>query len=258
MESSLFDLTGKVAIVTGAARGIGKTLAQGLAAVGAKVVIADIKVPESAETVQKIQTAGGDAIAISTDVRNRQDCTRLIEQTVAHYHRLDIMVCNAGIDIIKPAISLEESEWDDIINVNLKGYFNAAQLAARQMIAQGTGGSIIMNSSIGGVVGIADSAAYTASKGGVNLLVQSLAVEWADRQIRVNAFAPGYIDNIMEGTEKFRKPPEEDRQHLNAVIPMKRRGKPDELIGPVVFLASEAASYITGAILMVDGGYSTM
>jgi NAD(P)-dependent dehydrogenase (short-subunit alcohol dehydrogenase family) len=258
LESALFDLTGKVVIVTGAARGIGKALAQGLAAVGTKIVVADIKVSESAATVALIQASGGEAISIPTDVRNHQDCTRLIEQTVAHHQRLDIMVCNAGIDIIKSADALAELEWDDIINVNLKGYFNCAQLAARQMIKQGTGGSIIMNSSIGGVVGIAGSAAYTASKGGINLLVRSLAVEWADDNIRVNAFAPGYIDNIMENTEGFRRPPVEDRQHLSSVIPMKRRGKPEELVGSVIFLASAAASYVTGAVLMVDGGYSAL
>ncbi|MBD6619327.1 SDR family oxidoreductase [Komarekiella sp. 'clone 1'] len=258
MESSLFNLTNKVAIITGSARGIGRAIAQGLASVGTKVVVADIKVAESEKTAQMIQAAGGEAIAIPTDVRNRQDCLRLIEQTVAHYHKLDIMVCNAGIDIIKSATDLEELEWDNIINVNLKGYFHCAQLAALQMIKQGTSGSIIMNSSIGGVVGINGSAAYTAAKGGVNLLVRSLALEWADHQIRVNAFAPGYIDNIMEGTETFRRSPHEDQQHLSAVIPMQRRGKPEELVGPVIFLASEAASYVTGAVLMVDGGYSAM
>ncbi|AOY81262.1 SDR family NAD(P)-dependent oxidoreductase [Moorena producens JHB] len=258
MKSSLFDLTGKVAIITGSARGIGRVLAQELAAVGTKVVVADRKVKDSENTVQAIQEAGGEVIAIPTDVRKRQECDRLIKKTVAHYHRLDIMLCNAGIDIIKPAAALEELEWDDIINTNLKGYFQCAQLAAQQMIQQGTGGSIIMNSSIAGVVGIAGSAAYTASKGGVNLLVQSLALEWAEYNIRVNGFGPGYIDNIMEGTEGFRRPPEEDQQHLNTVIPMKRRGKPEELVGPVIFLASEAASYVTGAILMVDGGYSAM
>jgi NAD(P)-dependent dehydrogenase (short-subunit alcohol dehydrogenase family) len=258
LESSLFGLTGKVAIVTGGARGIGKALAQGLAAVGTKIVVADIKVSESAATVALIQASGGEAISIPTDVRIHQDCVRLIEQTLAHYQRLDIMVCNAGIDIIKSADAIAELEWDDIINVNLKGYFNCAQLAARQMIKQGTGGSIIMNSSIGGVVGIAGSAAYTASKGGINLLVRSLAVEWADDNIRVNAFAPGYIDNIMESTEEFRRAPAADRQHLSSVIPMKRRGKPEELVGPVIFLASAAASYVTGAVLMVDGGYSAV
>jgi NAD(P)-dependent dehydrogenase (short-subunit alcohol dehydrogenase family) len=258
VKPSLFDLTGKVTIITGSAQGIGRAIAQGLASVGAKVVVADIKAPEAQKTAQIIQEAGGEAIAIPTDVRNRQDCLRLIKQTVDNYHRLDIMVCNAGIDIIKSATSLEEFEWDNIINVNLKGYFHCAQLAAKQMIEQGTGGSIIMNSSIGGVVGIAGSAAYTASKGGVNLLVRSLALEWADHNIRVNGFAPGYIDNIMKGTEAFRRPPQEDQQHLSAVIPMRRRGKPEELIGPVIFLASEAASYVTGEILMVDGGYSAM
>ncbi|MBD2446911.1 SDR family oxidoreductase [Nostoc sp. FACHB-152] len=258
MKPSLFDLTGKVTIITGSARGIGRAIAQGLASVGAKVVVADIKAPEAQKTAQIIQEAGGEAIAIPTDVRNHQDCLRLIEQTLDNYHRLDIMVCNAGIDIIKPAAVLDEFEWDNIINVNLKGYFHCAQLAAKQMIEQGTGGSIIMNSSIGGVVGIAGSAAYTASKGGVNLLVRSLALEWADHNIRVNGFAPGYIDNIMEGTEEFRRPPQEDQQHLSAVIPMRRRGKPEELIGPVIFLASQAASYVTGEVLMVDGGYSAM
>jgi NAD(P)-dependent dehydrogenase (short-subunit alcohol dehydrogenase family) len=193
MNKYLFDLTGKVAIVTGAARGIGKVLARELAAVGTKVVAADLKVEELEKTVQMIRDAGGEAIAIPTDVRDRQQCDRMIEQTVAEYHQLDIMLCNAGIDILKPAIALEELEWDNIINTNLKSYFQCAQLAARQMMQQGTRGSIIMNSSIGGVVGIAESAAYTASKGGVNLLVQSLALEWADRNIRVNAFGPGYI-----------------------------------------------------------------
>jgi NAD(P)-dependent dehydrogenase (short-subunit alcohol dehydrogenase family) len=258
MEHNLFDLTGKVAIITGAAKGIGKVIAQGLAAVGVKVVIADIKQIEAEATAKIIQAAGGDAIALTTDVTKRQDCQNLIQQTVNYYNRLDILVCNAGIDILKPFISLEEEEWDAIINVNLKGYFNCSQLAAKQMMAQGTGGSIIMSSSIAGVIGISGCAAYTAAKGGVNQLVRSLAVEWANDRIRVNAFAPGYINNIMEGTEKFGLPPEQDQAHLKIKIPMQRRGEPTELVGPVIFLASDAATYVTGAILMVDGGYSAI
>lgn len=245
MEHNLFDLTGKVAIITGAARGIGKVIAQGLAAVGVKVVIADIKQIEAEATAKIIQA-------------KRQDCQNLIQQTVNYYNRLDILVCNAGIDILKPFISLEEEEWDAIMNVDLKGYFNCSQLAAKQMMAQGTGGSIIMNSSIAGVIGISGCAAYTAAKGGVNQLVRSLAVEWANDRIRVNAFAPGYINNIMEGTEKFGLPPEQDQAHLKIKIPMQRRGEPTELVGPVIFLASDAATYVTGAILMVDGGYSAI
>ncbi|KZL49090.1 oxidoreductase [Nodularia spumigena CENA596] len=258
MKNDLFDLTGKVAIITGAARGIGKAIAQGLADAGVKVVVADIKQAEAEATVKTIQDAGGEAVAFHTDVTKRGDCQNLIQQTVNYYNRLDILVCNAGIDILKPLIALEEDEWDAIINVDLKGYFNCVQLAAKQMIAQGTGGSIIMNSSIAGVIGIADSAAYTAAKGGVNQLVKSLAVEWANYNIRVNAFAPGYINNIMEGTEQFRLPSEQDQEHLKRVIPMKRRGEPQELVGPVIFLASEAAAYVTGTILMVDGGYSAI
>ncbi len=258
MENHLFDLTGKVAIVTGSARGIGKAIAQGLAAVGVKVVIADIKQAEGEETAKIIQGAGQEAVAFTTDVTKRQECQSLIQQTVDYYNRLDILVCNAGIEILKPMISLEEDEWDAIMNVNLKGYFNCAQLAAKQIIQQGTGGAIIMNSSIASVIGIANCAAYTASKGGVNQLVRSLAIEWAPYKIRVNAFAPGYMNNIMEGTEKFRLPIEQEQENLKRLIPMKRKGEPEELVGSVIFLASAAASYVTGSILMVDGGYSAL
>ncbi|CAD5966502.1 Glucose 1-dehydrogenase 2 [Planktothrix tepida] len=253
MEDHLFDLTHKVAIVTGGAQGIGKTIAQGLAQSGSKIVIGDIKLSEAEKTAQIIQDRGGQAIAIQTDVTNRQDCANLINQTVAHYNQLDIMVCNAGINIVKPALSLLEAEWDAIIDVDLKGYFNCAQLAAQQMIQQGTGGSIIMNSSIASVVGFPYAVAYSAAKGGVNQLVRTLAIEWATHGIRVNAIAPGYIDNTIEGLENP-TPLEE----IKTFVPMNRKGKLEELIGPVVFLASEAASYVTGAILMVDGGYSAM
>ncbi|BAZ33671.1 3-oxoacyl-[acyl-carrier-protein] reductase like (plasmid) [Cylindrospermum sp. NIES-4074] len=257
-----FDLTGKVAIVTGAARGIGKAIAQGLATAGANVVIADIKQIEAEQTAQIIQESGGEAVAIYTDVTNRQDCADLIQQTVARYKHLDIMVCNAGIDMIKkPAELLEDNEWDAIVNVDLKGYFNCAQVAARQMLSQGTGGSIIMNSSIASVVGMDVTVAYAAAKGGVNQLVRAMALEWADKNIRVNAIAPGYIDNIMEGCSVGYTSPQRQQQTqtiINTFVPMKRKGKVEELVGPVVFLASSASTYVTGAILMVDGGYSAM
>jgi NAD(P)-dependent dehydrogenase (short-subunit alcohol dehydrogenase family) len=258
MTNNLFDLTGKVAIVTGAARGIGKVLAQGLAQAGAKVIIADIKTTEAEKTAQIIQESGGEAHAIHTDVSKRQDCLNLIEQAIATYGKLDIMVCNAGIEILKNTVDLEESEWDAVINVDLKGYFNCAQLAARQMIKQGTQGSIIMNSSICSIVGVPKSSgAYGAAKGGVNQLVRTMAFELGNKNIRVNAFAPGYMDNMMEGTEGLRSTPDEMAE-LHSRIPMKRTGDLQELIGPVVFLASDASSYVTGAILMVDGGYTAI
>lgn len=133
-----------MAIITGAARGLGKAIAQGLADAGASVVIADINHVEAETTARTI----GNALALSVDVTVREQCLQLINQTVTHYGKLDIMVCNAGIDIIKPAEDLEENEWNAIINVDLKGYFNCAQAAAKQMLQQGTGGSIIMNSSM--------------------------------------------------------------------------------------------------------------
>lgn len=251
MPNHLFDLTNKVAVVTGAARGIGKALAGGLAQAGAQVVICDIDYTEAKIAAQTIQAHGGSAVAVQADVTNRQDCIQLIEQTISSYKRLDIMVCNAGINVVKPALSLLEREWDAIIDVNLKGYFNCAQCAAQQMIQQGTGGSIIMNSSIAGVVGLVEAAAYSAAKGGINQLTRTLAIEWAAANIRVNAIAPGYINNLIQGLEN-----PTPLEQIKTLIPMKRRGEPEELVGPVLFLASEASSFVTGAILMVDGGYS--
>jgi len=253
MSKELFDLTGKVAIVTGAARGLGKAIAQGLADAGASVAIADIDRVEAETTARTI----GNALALSVDVTRRDQCLQLVEQTVTHYGKLDVMVCNAGIDIIKSAEDLEESEWDAIINVDLKGYFNCAQAATKQMIQQGTGGSIIMNSSIASVVGIHGLVAYAAAKGGVNQLVKTMAVEWANKGIRVNGFAPGYFENIMQGAGDIHADLKKQEQ-IKTFTPMGRRGKPEELAGSVIFLASSASSYITGTILMVDGGYSAM
>ena len=257
MSKNFFDLSDKVAIVTGSARGLGKSIALGLADAGAKLVIADLNYPGAEATAGEIRKNNGAAIAIQADVSVRQDCQQLVNKTVEYYDRLDITVCNAGIDIIKPAESLEEEEWDAIINVNLKGYFNVAQLAARQMIVRGTGGSIVMNSSIASVVGIKGLVAYAAAKGGVNQLVRTMAVEWASKGIRVNAFAPGYFENIMQGAGDIHADPKKQQQIVN-FTPMARRGKPEELIGPVIFLAAEASSYVTGSILMVDGGYSAI
>lgn len=251
-----FDLTDKVAIVTGATRGIGKAIAEGLADAGAKLVITGRKLPDAEATALHIRSVGGEAIAIATDVTQRSDCVQMIKQTVAHYKQLDIMVCNAGINIPKPAISLQEEEWDAVINVNLKGYFNCAQLAAQQMIEQGIGGSIIMNSSIAGVLGRRNSVAYTAAKGGVNQLVRSLALEWASYNIRVNAIAPGWMEHIMVGSIANSFTPDTMQKLIKRDIPMNRLGRLEEVVNPILFLASAAASYMTGTVLMVDGGES--
>lgn len=251
MKNNPFDLKNKVAAVTGGAKGIGKVLAQGLAQAGAKIVIGDLDISEAQATVEMIRAQGGVAMAVPTDVTKHEHCSQLINQTIINYQQLDIMVCNAGINIAKSALLLSEVEWDSILDVNLKGYFNCSQLAAQQMIQQNIAGSIIMNSSVASVVGLVEAVAYSASKGGVNQLVRTLALELAEYNIRVNAIAPGYINNIIRGLEN-----PTSSEEVKKLVPMKRRGEPSELLGPVVFLASEASSFITGTILLVDGGYS--
>ena len=256
MAKDRFSLKGKVVVVTGSGRGIGRALADGMAAAGAKIVICSRTKAEADAVAKAIVDAGGEAIALRVDTAKRADCQRLVDATVKRFGRLDVMVCNAGIDIIKPAESLDEGEWDQIIDINLKGYFTCAQLAARQMM-KGQGGVILMNSSIAAMVGIHGLSAYAAAKGGVNQLVRTLAVEWARKKIRVNAFGPGYIANVLKGVEHIHADPKKKR-HIRTFTPMGRRGTVDELVGPVVFLASDAASYVTGAVLMIDGGYTAM
>ncbi len=257
MTDRLFDLAGRVAIVTGSGRGLGKALAQGLAGAGAAVTTCSRTVEEAEQTAKEITAAGGRALAAAVDTADRASCRRLVDATVSEFGRLDILVNNAGIDIIEPAEEVAEEHWDQILDINLKGYFNCSQLAARQMIAQGSGGAIINNSSIAALVGIHGLTAYAAAKGGINQITRVMAVEWAEHGIRVNAVGPGYFDNIMRGAgdEHGR---EEKQEQVITFTPMRRRGRPEELVGPVVFLASDAASYVTGAVLMVDGGYTAM
>jgi NAD(P)-dependent dehydrogenase (short-subunit alcohol dehydrogenase family) len=253
--SQLFDLTGKVAIVTGSGRGLGRAIALGVAAHGASTVVCSRTLAEAEAVAADITAAGGTALALRVDTGDRDSCQQLIDDTVAHFGHLDVLVNNAGIDIIEPAEEVAEEAWDLILNINLKGYFNCSQFAARQMLAQGTGGSIANNSSIAGEVGIKGLTAYAAAKGGVNQMTRTMAVEWAPQGIRVNAFSPGYFENIMSGaTDEHARP--EKRAQVLQYTPMGRRGLPEELVGPVVFLASSASSYVTGAILLVDGGYT--
>jgi NAD(P)-dependent dehydrogenase (short-subunit alcohol dehydrogenase family) len=189
-------------------------------------------------------------------VTDRAGCEALVAFAVERFGGLHVLVNNAGTDFIQPAESYRVEDWDAILDVNLGGYFHCAQLAARHMLDNG-GGSIVMNSSIASTVGIHGLLGYAAAKGAVNQLVRTMAVEWAQRGVRVNAIAPGYMENIMStaGEEHART---EKQEQVITFTPMGRRGHPDELGGPVVFLASDAASYVTGQILYVDGGYTAM
>ncbi len=257
MSQNLFDLKDKVAIITGSGRGLGKILAKRLAELGARIVVCDRLREEANQTAQEIVV--GDKIAISTyvDVALRSSCEDLFKFAVAELGRIDVLVNNAGIDIIKPAETVSEDEWKRIIDVNLQGCFNCSQLAAIEMIKQGLGGSIINISSIASVIGIKGLVAYSAAKGGINQLTRVMAVEWASKNIRVNAIAPGYLENIMDGAD-IEHERSEKQQQIMTFTPMGRRGKLEELVGPVVFLASDASSYVTGTVLFVDGGYTAI
>jgi NAD(P)-dependent dehydrogenase (short-subunit alcohol dehydrogenase family) len=252
--SKLFDLTGRVAIVTGGGRGLGRTIARGLAEHGADVVVVSRTVEQVERVAGEIRGMGRKALALQVDTSRKVDVDRMVARTLETWGRIDVLVNNAGIDIIKPAVDYVEAEWDQIVDINLKGYFLCAQAVGRQMIAQ-RAGSILMNGSIAGSVGIKGLTPYASAKGGVDQLARTLAVEWAPHNVRVNVFAPAYFENVMQGVEHVHRDEAKER-HIREWTPLGRRGKLEELIGPVVFLASDASSYVTGHILMVDGGWT--
>ena len=254
-ELRQFSLDGKVAVVTGSSRGIGRAIAEGLADAGAAVAV-NGRNPESTRTVaDAIASAGGKSLAVPADISKSEEVARLIDVTVATFGRLDILVNNAGISpYYKPAEAMTEAEWDDVIKVNLKGVFLCCQAAGRVMIPQKSG-RIINISSIAGKVALPRLIAYSSAKGAINQLTRVLAVEWAPHQILVNAIVPGYIETDL--TQGLRENP----KHLDTMIrriPLGRLGKPTEIVGAAIYLASDAASYVTGHMLDVDGGWLSL
>lgn len=250
----MFDLTGKVAFVTGASSGIGRATALALATQGAKVTVAARRLDRLQTLVAEIKNRGKDALAIQMDVTKKDDITRAIEETVKTFGKLDILVNNAGVAEFASFLDMTEEQWDKTIDTNLKGYFLVAQAAARQM-AKNKWGRIIMISSIASAgvgVGFPQIAQYCASKGGVIGLTESMADELAPMGILVNAIGPGVIESEM--TEGMLKDPKQ-AEALLARAPLKRAGKPEEIAAAVVYLASDEASYTTGATLYVDGGW---
>ena len=254
MADRLFDLSSKVAIVTGSGRGLGCAMAVGLGAAGAAVVTCSRTLAEAERTAAQIREAGGRAVAVRADTSDRASAEDLVAFAVTEFGHLDVLVNNAGIDRIEPAENVSDENLLTVMQTNLVGYFHCAQAAGRQMLAA-DGGSIINISSIAGQVGIAGLTSYSISKGGVDQMTRVMALEWATRRVRVNALAPGYFENIMADAVNEHDRPDKQKQVIT-FTPMARRGRPDELIGPVVFLASDASSYVTGAVLYVDGGYT--
>ncbi len=251
---SKFDLEGKVAIVTGARRGMGASHSSVLAGAGARVVVVDIDKAECEKVVGKIREDGGEAFALECDITKKEEVSVMIEKTEEKYGGLDILVNNAGINDFKNFFEMATEDWDRIINVNLKGAFFCTQAGSRLMKESG-GGSIINIGSVAmgqGGIGFPRSLAYVSSKGGLAGMTEALAIDLASSDIRVNLIAPGIIetpmiDKIKEDKDKF--------EEIIDSLPMKRIGKPEEVSAVVHFLASEASSYMTGAIINVDGGW---
>ncbi|HOR69500.1 MAG TPA: SDR family NAD(P)-dependent oxidoreductase [bacterium] len=238
----------KTALITGAGQGIGRGIAVRLARDGYNIAIADINLNNLAEAAQEISALGVRVLKIEADVSNVHDVQHMIQATVDEFDSLDVLVNNAGIYPFTPFMDITEEQWDKVIAVNLKSVFLCSQAAARIMP---DGSRIIMTSSVASMLGFSGLVHYCASKGGINGLVRALALELAPRQITVNAVAPGSI--ITPGTSNT---DEGSQKATMAKIPLGRLGKPQDIAAAVVFLASEGAGYITGQVLVVDGGWT--
>lgn len=254
MSLALFDLSGRVAAVTGAGRGLGRAIALGLARSGARVACGSRTLAESEATAAMIRDGGGEAFAQALDVVRRGDCEAFVTAAGTRFGRLDIMMCNAGISIPRLALDTDEASWRTVVDVNLTGCFWSAQAAGRRMVAQGGGGAIVVTSSNASKVGFPTLAAYCAAKGGVDQMVKTLAIEWGAAGIRVNGIAPGWMANVMRDTAFERDDPRV-QDEIRLTTPLGRVGRDEEAAGPAIFLASPAASFITGVVMAVDGGY---
>jgi len=250
---NLFDLKGRVVIVTGGNGGIGLGIARGLAQAGAAVVVAARNAAKSAAAVKELEALGAKALALEVDLRNEASCRAMVARAVEHLGRLDILVNNAGINIRKLPQEYTLSEWREVIDTNLTGAFVCSQAAYPAMVKAG-GGKVINIGSMLSIFGGAVMTPYGASKGGIIQMTESLATAWAKDNIQVNAILPGFIDtDLTRGTRK-QLPGLHER--VLARTPAGRWGEPADFAGIAVFLASRASSFITGVAIAVDGGYS--
>ncbi len=248
------DLKNKVAIITGARRGMGKTHALLLAKAGAKVVVSDISQEDCEKVVKEIEKQGREALAVKCDVTKKVEVDELVKKTVEKFGKVDILVNNAGIVQFKPFLELTEEDWDRTLDINLKGYFLCTQACAQEMAKQKSGVIVNIASVAMGQqgVGAPNVVHYCASKGGIAAMTEALAVELAPYNIRVNVIAPGLIETPMID------PIKQDAAAMEAMldkVPMRRVGKPEEISNLVVFLASDKSSYMTGSVVVVDGGW---
>ena len=253
-SGKLFDLTGRVAIVTGGNGGLGLGMALGLAEAGANIVVAARNQEKTAAALSQIQAQGVKAIGVTVDVNLESDISAMVGRTMEAFGRVDILVNNAGMTVRKEPQELSVDEWDQVLNVNLRAGFLAARDVYPHMKNQG-GGKIICIGSMFSIFGGGGSGApYSSSKGGLVQLSKSLAVAWAKDNIQSNAILPGWFMTELTSTVPVTQPERFDL--ISRRIPTGRWGQPEELKGAVVFLASPASDYVTGAVLTVDGGYS--
>lgn len=241
-------LRNKVAIITGSARGIGKSTAVKFAQEGAKVVICDVNIDQVNETVEEIKALGAEVIGLKVDVTNRDEVSTMVKATLDNFGKIDCLVNNAGITADNTLLKMTEAEWDRVINVNLKGVFNCGQAVTEVMIKQGSG--VILNAtSVVGLYGNFGQTNYAATKWGVIGMTKSWAKELGRKGIRCNAVAPGFIITPM--TEKM---PEKVLELMKDKSPLKKLGQSEDIANAYAFLASDEACYITGSVLSVDGG----
>lgn len=253
MAEHLFDLTGRVAIVTGTSRGLGQYMGRALARSGADLVITSRSAATLEPFRREVEALGRRAVPLELDVCDYSSIQRMVEGAVAAYGHIDILVNNAGVNVRKPALEISWDDWNRVLDTNLRGTFFVAQAVARTMIPRRYG-RIINIGSVTSVFGYAGLGPYTASRGGVRQLTMSLADDWGPHGITVNCLAPGWFKTAQNAALY------KDREWVDYLvdrIPMKRPGQPSDLDGAVVFLASEASAYITGQTLLVDGGIST-
>jgi NAD(P)-dependent dehydrogenase (short-subunit alcohol dehydrogenase family) len=250
--SKRFDLTGKVALVTGASSGLGVHFARTLAAAGASVAIAARRVERLSSLQAELQTPDADAVAVALDVQSGDSITAAFAAAEEALGPIDIVVNNAGISIVKPALEMPVEDWDAVVNTNLRGAWLVTQAAGKRWLMAKRPGVIVNIASILGLRTIGQVAPYNASKAGLIHLTRALAMEWARHDIRVNAICPGYIETEMNGD--FWKTPA--GQRLIDRIPQRRIGKPEHLDGALLLLASDAGTFMTGSVLTVDGGHT--